>query len=311
MTDTVPGARRLSIPLKGGEMAALAWGDPARPVDVIFVHANGFSARTYAGVLSALGGRLHVTAVDLRGHGRSTLPAPPHWRSGWGDFRDDLCALLDALDGPPLVMAGHSMGGTSALLAAARRPARVRSLVLFDPVIMPRPAALYAQSPWASGALWRRTPIVQGALRRRAVFESREQALAAYRGRGAFRTWPEETLADYVADGFRGRPDGKVELACAPAWEASNFAAQGADPWRAVRHVQAPLRILRAEQGSTCRSGEAFARRARSATVEIVPGTTHFLPMERPELVREALLAAATASARQPPAAAPAPEPPR
>ena len=296
MTDDVPGARRLTFPLTDGAMAGLAWGDPGRPVDAVFVHANGFNARTYASILSPLSADAHVLAVDLRGHGRSTLPAPPRWRSGWGDFRDDLCLLLDRIGGPPVVMAGHSMGGTTTLLAAARRPARVRSLVLFDPVIMPRPAALYAQAPWASGALWRRLPIVQGALRRRAVFDSRDQALASYRGRGAFKTWPEEILADYVAEGFEDLSDGRVQLACAPAWEASNFAAQGADPWRAVRHVKAGVRIFRAERGSTCRGGAAFGRRARAATVESIPGTSHFLPMERPELVRDALLKAIRAS---------------
>ncbi len=45
--------------------------------------------------------------------------------------------------------------------------------------------------------------LAEGALRRRSDFPSREAALAAYRGRGAFRTWPEAPLADYVADGFR------------------------------------------------------------------------------------------------------------
>ena len=46
----------------------------------------------------------------------------------------------------------------------------------------------------------------------------------SYRGRGAFATWPEASLIDYVQDGFRERPDGSVELSCAPDWEASNFA---------------------------------------------------------------------------------------
>ena len=35
-----------------------------------------------------------------------------------------------------MVLAGHSMGGTSSLLAAGRAPERVKSLVLFDPVLL-------------------------------------------------------------------------------------------------------------------------------------------------------------------------------
>lgn len=293
--DTPEGARRVAVPLPDGDMAALAFG-PERAPEVVFVHANGFNARTYASILRPLGEGLTVWAVDLRGHGRSTLPAAPRWRRSWGDLRDDLVAMLDRLGAPPLVMAGHSMGGTTSLLAAARRPDRVRGLVLFDPVIMPRPAALYAQTPWASGALWRRMGIVQGALRRRAVFDGKAAAVKAYTGRGAFKTWPLEVLTDYVADGFHERADGRVTLSCAPEWEASNFAAQGADPWRAVRNLRAPIRILRAEHASTCRIGEGagFVRRAGAeVTLETLPDTTHFLPMERPALVREALLTAA------------------
>lgn len=290
--DEVEGARRVAIPLRDGEMAALAFGAAERPYDAVFVHANGFNARTYQSILAPLADRLSIVAVDLRGHGRSTLPARPSWRRSWGDLRDDLVALLDTLDAPPLVMAGHSMGGTCSLMAAARRPDRVRSLVLFDPVIMGRPAGLFAERSWSYGRRWRRAPIAQGALRRRAVFESRERALGAYTGRGAFRTWPPEVLADYLGDGLRDRSDGKVELACAPAWEASNFAAQGADPWRALRQLRAPVRIFQAQHDSTCRAGVGFTREDPPVTVESVAGTTHFLPMERPDLVREALLQA-------------------
>jgi pimeloyl-ACP methyl ester carboxylesterase len=226
--------RRRSFRPVEGAVAAIEWGDPARDIDVLWLHANGFNASTYRSILSPLGDRLRVLAVDLRGHGRSTLPAVPSWRRNWSDLRDDLVALLDQLGAPPLVLAGHSMGGTISLLAAARRPHAVKALALFDPVIMARPVALYAQRPRATKPMWRRTPLVRSTLRRRAVFDTPELALAAYRGRGAFRTWSDAVLADYLDDGLRKRPDGGVELACDPAWEASNFAAQGADPWRAL-----------------------------------------------------------------------------
>lgn len=277
-----------------GEMAALDFGPETRPVDVVFLHANGFNALTYRSILGPLAAGLRVLAVDQRGHGASRLAAKPEGRRSWKDFRDDLIALLDALDQPPVVLSGHSMGGTVSLLAAAERPRRVSSLVLFDPVIMPRLVALYAHAPWTSGKLWRRMPIAQGALRRRAVFESREAAFKAYRGRGAFKTWPEAVIADYVAGGFVDTPDGKVALACPPEWEASSYAAQGHDPWRALRKVKAAVRILKAEHGSTCRASAAELRRRHPGLMmETVAGSTHFLPMERADLVRDALMDAA------------------
>lgn len=277
-----------------GEMSALDFGPQKRPYDVVFLHANGFNALTYRSILGPLSAGMRILAVDQRGHGESRLAAKPEGRRSWKDFRDDLIGLLDALDQSPVVLSGHSMGGTVSLLAAAQRPEKVSSLVLFDPVMMPPLVALYAHAPWTSGHLWKRMPIAQGALRRRAAFDSREAAFKAYKGRGAFKTWPDTVIADYVAGGFVDRPDGKVELACAPEWEASSFAAQGHNPWGALRKIKAPVRILKAEKGSTCRGSVAdLKRRKPDLRIETIAGSTHFLPMERPDLVRDALLDAA------------------
>lgn len=285
-----PRARSFSLPERGGDMAALEFGDADRPVDIVFCHANGFNARTYRTILAPLASDLRVLAIDMRGHGASTLPPIVEGRTGWQDFRDDLVALLNLIEGPPVILSGHSMGGATALLAEAAAPQRVSRMVLFDPVIMSRDVVRAHAEPAVA-----ESPMVQGARRRRAVFDSRAQALEAYRGRGAFKTWTEAQLADYVEAGFKDRDDGQVELACSPAWEASNFASHSHDPWAALRQGRAPIRVLRAAEGSTSRIEGAEDEIAASGRmqIEVVPGSSHFLPMERPELVREALLDAA------------------
>lgn len=278
-----PQARRFPLPSRGGEMAGLAFGPADRPLDLIFVHANGFNARTYRTILSPLAERFHILAVDLRGHGATRLPTQTEGRAGWKAFRDDLLALLPFVAAGPVVMAGHSMGGTSSLLAAAAQPGAVRALVLFDPVLMPEAGA-------ADPAAIAQSPMVQGALRRRPGFSSRAEALAAYAGRGAFRTWSQDQLADYVADGFQAVDGGGVTLSCAPAWEASNFASYDPDAFDALLATPCPTRILRAEIGSTCRVDAHLERlTAAGVAVETIAGASHFLPMERPDLVREAL----------------------
>lgn len=286
--------RRLSLPVANrwgvGDMAVLDFGDAKRPVDLVFVHANGFNALTYRSLLAPLSGTLRIWAPDLRGHGGTRLPAEPQGRRSWSDHCEDLVALLDAIDGPPVVLAGHSMGATSALLAAAERPDRVSGLVLFDPVIWSRWAVAAFHLPLLD-RLASRIPLVRGALRRRAVFDSREQAMAAYTGRGAFRGWPEMMLADYLADGLVETPEG-FALACPPEWEASNYAAQSHDPWRALGRLTCPVRILKGEAGSTCRLGAA-PRGLPHVTVETVEGGTHFFPMLKPDVARDALFDAA------------------
>lgn len=283
--------RRRMIRLPDGDMAALDFGDQDRPVDVVFLHATGFNALTYRSILAPLSPTLRILAVDQRGHGQSTLPADPSKLFSWKVYRDDVTALLETLKGPPPVLAGHSMGGTVSILAAGQRPDGARGLALFDPVIMPRLLALGARLPWAAKKVGKRIPIAEAAARRRPGFDSIEAAFAAYKGRGAFKTWSEIQLADYVAAAFKPREGGGVELTCTPAWEAATFAGQAHDPWRALSRVRGPVSIFRAERNSTLRATtDALRRTNRRVDVTSVPGSSHFIPMERPDLVREALL---------------------
>lgn len=286
--------RRLTIPVSNrwgeGEMSVLDFGDARRPVDLVFAHANGFNAATYRSLLAPLSASLRILAPDLRGHGQTRLPTPTKGRWSWNDHRDDLAALLDTLDGPPVALAGHSMGGTSALLAAAERPDKVSRLVLFDPVVMPRGVNLMMALP-VLRVLPRHWPITKGAVRRRNQFESPEQALASWRGRGAFKGWSEMMLADYVSDAFVPSEDGGLRLACTPQWEASNYASQSHNPWQALRRLERPVHVLKAERGSVC--GLAASPRLPQLTVETVAGGGHLFPMTHPDIARDALFDAA------------------
>jgi pimeloyl-ACP methyl ester carboxylesterase len=282
-----PVQRMVALPSRGGEMAYLDFGPAERPADVVFSHANGFNARTYRAILEPLADEMRILAIDLRGHGASTLPTVIEGRAGWSEMEADLLAFLDAVVDHPVVLAGHSMGGTTSLLAAAAEPARVKRLALFDPVVMPKEAL--ASSETIAGS-----PLVQGALRRRAVFPSKQAVVEAYAGRGAFRSWTPEMIADYVEAGFRETADGEVTLTCTPEWEASNFRTHNYDPWRAFAESRCPIDIRRAELASTCRTEgrEAELTADGRITIETVPGTSHFLPMERPDVVAASLRAA-------------------
>jgi pimeloyl-ACP methyl ester carboxylesterase len=288
-----PAFRRRRIPINSptgdGVMAAIEMGPEDRPVDLVFCHANGFNALTYRRLLAPVAEAGHrLLAIDMRGHGRSELEADPgDGHSSWLGYRDDLIGLLETLEAPPRLVAGHSMGGTSGLLAAGLRPDLVARLVLFDRVVMEEGLA----ESFGPGGM-KDSPLAAGARRRRNRFDSRQAAYDAYLGRGAFKTWPAEVLADYLADGLTDNGEGGMRLSCAPEWESANFAAHFHNPWVAFHASRCPIRILRAEEGSTCtvmdRLDELLA--TGRITVETIPGTTHFLPMEVPEMARAALL---------------------
>lgn len=290
MTES-PAPVRVDIDLPGrGMFSQLRWGDdPAKPL-LHFAHATGFNAATYQTVLGPLAAHFRIWATDLRGHGFTTAKADPATLKVWTIYADDLAALLGTVD-EPVCLSGHSMGGAISLLCAARQPDKVAGLVLVDPVLIPPLAIIHSRLRRFLG-LKPTTPLIEGARRRRPVFASRDAMVDAYTGRGAFATWPVEVIRDYVNGGTRDREDGQVELTCAPAWEAATFQSAGSLVGGMVKQITCPVTILQAEHFSTLRGGMAAMLRRRQPgwRIDQVPGTSHFLPMEKPDVVRAVMM---------------------
>lgn len=292
--------RRVSYPLAHGVVAGLEFGEATRPVDIVFLHATGLNARTYRTMLAPLASQFRIVALDLRGHGLTTLPARRWGYHSWARHRDDVIQVLASSMAAPVTLAGHSMGATTSLLIAGRRPDLVRGVCLIDPVILGGASYALMRLPGAPIVARYSFPIARGAARRRAAFESRAAAMQALSGRGFFKSFSSETLADYLADGAAESDGGGVRLTCAPAFEAATFAAQRNPVWRALARAPSPLVILRAGHGSTM--SDAVARRVAAqrpdARIGVVEGASHALPMERPDRCRAAVEATAVLARR-------------
>lgn len=284
MTDFV----RKKMTLPDGDVSYLEWEADAPLLH--FAHATGFNAQTYRGLLTPLRGRFRVAAADLRGHGFTTLPATPGPQAAWQTFADDLSNILDRLDQRPVVLAGHSMGAITSMMVAVARPERVRGLVLVEPVLVPRFSRMQMRFMRLLG---RKPPprsnLAELAAKRRAIFPSLEMALSAYRGRGAFGTWTDETLTEYLQGGLIATGNGtEMRLACDPAWESSVFQHALSGGSRLARNVRCALTVIHAGDGTASeREVQTVARLHGNARIVKVPGATHFLPMERPDIVRE------------------------
>jgi len=278
-----------------GAVSYLEWEAAPGAPTLVFVHANGFNAATYRTLLSPLAGRFRIAAPDLRGHGRTTLAADPALIKSWATHRDDLLHFLDGLGGKPVLLAGHSMGATTSLLTVAARPGLARALVMTEPVMVPDGVAYFAKLLRLLGLDDRISPLVAQAKRRRARFATREEALSAFRGRGAFRNWPDAVVADYVEGGLTEDGNGGFKLACAPEWEAVTFSIFPAGLASLGRRIDAPVTILQGTERSTAAASvvRSFARNHHNTRLVGVPGASHFLPMEQPEIVREEILRAA------------------
>jgi pimeloyl-ACP methyl ester carboxylesterase len=286
--------QRLTIPGRGGHVAALNFGRVHGPIDIVFLHATGFCAHTYRKLLEPFDASLRVVALDLRGHGHTTLPAHPARLTNWYGYAQDVVRALESLgEGNPRtgLIAGHSLGGTVALLAATRHPGLAGALLMIDPAMVLPWMRRWLLMPFGPRLLRRRLPIAKSAARRRSTFTALHEVRASYDGRGAFRSWLPGFLDDYLEDAFMRRPDGTVALRCAPAWEAATFCAHRHDLQAALRELTIPAQMLVAEQHSTAaRILPLLPGLAPQLNAEPVPGSTHFIPMEQPELVRSRML---------------------
>lgn len=99
---------------------------------VILLHSSAASARQWDALAERLRPAFEVHAIDLHGHGR---------QANWNQDRalsvhDDAALALPAIEragGAHLV--GHSYGAAIAMHLAAARPALVRSLAVYEPVL--------------------------------------------------------------------------------------------------------------------------------------------------------------------------------
>lgn len=278
-----------SIP--GGGVATLESfvAGPSAPL-VHFAHATGMCAGLYRPLFERLAPYVNVVASDARGHGRTGLPADPAAMTSWATYANDLAALLAVLPRPSrLILAGHSMGATVSMEVAAALTGH-SAADLPAAVVMIEPAFV----PFAAAGEWRGSsnPMVEQALRRRAVWPSRAAVRAAYHGRGVFATWRDADLDAYLADGLLDRDDGAVELACLPAWEAATFAAVSPRLESAITGWRGGLTLLHATERSTVTPADAAIIAAfPGTTVRRFDGADHFVPLAEPQAMADAILA--------------------
>jgi pimeloyl-ACP methyl ester carboxylesterase len=96
---------------------------------VLLVHGMTCDVQDWIWQIPVLAQAHRVIAVDLRGHGRSSVPEGGYTPRG---FARDLDAFLDRLDVGPVVAVGHSLGGLVVSTLAVEYPDRLRAVIPID-----------------------------------------------------------------------------------------------------------------------------------------------------------------------------------
>jgi esterase len=118
----------------------LNYKETGRGPSLVILHGLFGSLDNWATMAKSLGNYFHVITMDLRNHGNSLHS--DDWN--YGLMANDVKETLTALNLQKVFMAGHSMGGKTAMEFAARFPECIEKLMVID--ISPRYYAPHHQS---------------------------------------------------------------------------------------------------------------------------------------------------------------------
>ncbi len=224
---------------------------------MLLIHGSGMSARSWENQLRHPHA-LRMIAVDLPGHGAS------HSRPGASvdEYAAAVAELLIALDCGPVVVVGHSLGGSIAIALAARHPTLVRGLVLI---------ASCVRLPLVDSVGERLVAFLPGPLRRLVFFSMAKKVLFAPDA-------PEEAIAVAMRDLRACRPETIMsDVRAARAMDLTEHAAA----------LDVPTLVLAGgrDRLTTPALAERLSALIRGSRLKIVDDVGHMLPMEAPELV--------------------------
>jgi pimeloyl-ACP methyl ester carboxylesterase len=177
-------------------------------------------------------------------------------------------------------------------MAAVRHPDLFAGIVLIDPPILPARLLWYLRIMRWTG-LEGMLPLAKGARRRMHVFRNKQTAFARFAaGRGIFKRWAPEFIDAYLNCGLLEKDPQTAILKCDPELEAQIFESIPTDIWGIVPRTPCPTLVIRGEMSDTLRP-EAARRLRRfipDCRLDIISGTGHFPPMEKPEDCAESII---------------------
>lgn len=265
------GRRRATVRLRGGAVeGAIAYLRTGQGTPVVLIHGVGMNAEVWGPQISALAAAHDVVAIDMLGHGESSLPPDP---ARLGDYGDAVVGLLDALGIKRAALVGHSMGALVALQVALSQSARVSRLVAMN--------AVFCRPPDLKRAVEARADELDA----KGVAASVEPTLARWFGDPA----PDHlsavsALARAALEGVR--PEG---------YRATYrlFASSDAVFSEALRQLVPPALFFTGEHdaNSSPEMSREMAARAPHGRAAVLSGARHMMALTHPDAVNRSLLA--------------------
>ncbi len=129
MTAAGPQERTRYLHVNSLRLLCREWGRADAPAVVLLHGLRGFSG-TWRALAAALCAQYHLIAFDQRGRGESDWDPQRNYYTD--AYLADLEGVVDQLGLDRFALLGHSMGGTTSYVYAARHPERLLALVIED-----------------------------------------------------------------------------------------------------------------------------------------------------------------------------------
>lgn len=242
---------------------------------LLLCHATGFCGRVWEPAAESLSEHYRCITFDFRAHGNSTRPVDRPMV--WAGMGEDVLAVAGAISpNEPIAAVGHSMGGTTLILAEDMRPGTFSKAWTFEPILL--------EGDTAAGEQADPSEISTGARRRRAVFDSRDEVYERYSSRPPLSSLDPRALRAYVDHGFRDLPDGTVTLSCQPEDEAGVFEYHNSGARSIIGSMTIPFLVAASGDGgfpavSTVEAAAEF----ENLELAKYDNLTHFGPLEDPD----------------------------
>jgi len=247
---------------------------------LVLLHTLRTQLDMFQKVIPALAGHFTVYAVDLPGHGFSDIPSAEYSPEF---FRSAVERFLETLRIEDAVVAGESIGGSIALLLAARHNPRVRAVVAINPYDYDRGRGVRRSSLLANVLFGiSNVPVVGGTVMRLRSLPIIRRVIQG----GLYRkeSLPERLARELNAVGNR-RGHYRALMSLIRHWPE----------WESARSeygsVDRPVLLLYGDHDwSRPDEREANRQAVPGAEMRIIGGAGHFLALDAPEeLVRSVL----------------------
>lgn len=262
---------------------------PADAPRLIVSHGNGLAAGGYASFWRQLASDYQIVLFDFRGHGQSERGSPGShsWEQFELDFDTAMRAIRAALGERKTFGAFHSLSAIVSLRHARRFGPACDGYVLFDPPIIPPDG-----HPLQAAHVDEMMGLASRVRRRRAHFDDWRELAGQFRRSPMFaRCLPEacDEMARALLRPVEEGEGGGWMLSCDPECEAKIFASNDdTSLWPWLGQIDFPVRLLCADPDVPGVQPSAAIDREMAAEFGLdyacVPGTTHFLQLERPDL---------------------------